>query len=240
MRIGIAKRLYLSFGVVAGLTIAAAGTAVVGNTQIAATVQQVTEEQLPATRRALLLSGASTGIAATAPELAASRNTEEALRIRATLETEAQRLAALVAEVAATLAGDRADELRQGAEAMKSALTSLVQGTEARLALTASIAERLGQMRAAHRQVLELIAPQADEAFFDLTLGLRGVSDAPNAKAMEESINKLTDQELVRLSAFMQSRADVNLIAGLLAEAAQAPDAHALIPLRDRMLAASQ
>ncbi|MFM7414493.1 MAG: hypothetical protein ACKO51_01640, partial [Alphaproteobacteria bacterium] len=56
MQIGIAKRLYLSFGVVAGLTIAAAGIALVGNTQIAATVKQVTEEQLPATRRALLLS----------------------------------------------------------------------------------------------------------------------------------------------------------------------------------------
>ena len=240
MRIGIAKRLYLSFGVVAGLTIAAAGIALVGNTQIAATVKQVTEEQLPATRHALLLSGASTGIAATAPELAASHNAEEARRSRATLDTEAQRLAGLVAEVAATLGGDRANELKQGAEAMKSALASLVQGTETRLALTAAIAERVGQMRAAHRQVLELIAPQADEAFFDLTLGLRGVSDAPDAKAMEESINKLTDQELVRLSAFMQSRADVNLIAGLLAEAAQAPDRHALIPLRDRMLAASQ
>ena len=240
LQIGIAKRLYLSFGVVAGLTIAAAGIAVLGNTQIAATVQQVTEEHLPATRRALLLSVASTGIAATAPELAASHNAEEARRTRATLETEAQRLATLVDDVAATLGNDRADELKQGANAMKSALASLAQGTQTRLALTASIAERVGQMRAAHRQVLELIAPQADEAFFDLTLGLRGVSDAPDAKAMEESINKLTDQELVRLSAFMQGRADVNLIAGLLAEAAQAPDAHALIPLRDRMMAASQ
>jgi class 3 adenylate cyclase/phosphoglycerate-specific signal transduction histidine kinase len=95
-----------------------------------------------------------------------------------------------------------------------------------REAITAAVA-------AAHHTLLETLTPMVDDAGFDLVINSEDVT-AKN----KEQISGLVEGGVKSLQVLLTLRAECNLAAGLLNEAAGVPDASALQPLQERFVAA--
>ena len=230
LRFGLAARLFLAFGVVTVLTVLAGAVALIVTDRMAGAVASLTGESLPETRAAFLLAQRSAGIAAAAPALAAAASAAEEHAAWTRLEAELRSLD--------TQLGDaHADDLRPIAARLGAGLRRLAGAVERRLALETARDERVRAMLAAHQDMLTRLAPVADEAAFGLTLGLRSATEAGDGAAIEARLNALADVELLVLGAVLELRAEANLIAGLMGEAAQAQSREQLVPLQDRFAA---
>jgi class 3 adenylate cyclase/phosphoglycerate-specific signal transduction histidine kinase len=86
----------------------------------------------------------------------------------------------------------------------------------------------------AHHTLLETLTPMVDDAGFDLVINSEDVT----AKNKEE-ISGLVEGGVKSLQVLLTLRAECNLAAGLLNEAAGVPDASALQPLQERFVAAT-
>jgi len=89
-------------------------------------------------------------------------------------------------------------------------------------------------LKAAHGALLEILTPIVDDAAFDLVIDAEDVT-AKNA----EAITGLIDGGVTTLQALLALRAEGNLVAGLLAEAANTSDRALIQPLRERFIAAA-
>jgi methyl-accepting chemotaxis protein len=237
--LGLAGRLFLAFGAVAALAVAASGAAWITQARLGASVATATGESLPAMRGALRLAATSKELAAAAPVLAAADSAGTAAASRAALARTTEALRAELAQVLARADAASAAALSEAADGMAASLALLAAATDRRLAAEAQRTARLAAMWRDHRAVLERIAPLVDEATFALTIGLRGAAEAGDPAAIEASLNALADGELVALTAMLEARAEANLIAGLLAEGGQIAQAALLVPLRERFTAAA-
>lgn len=237
-RLGLAGRLFLAFGAVAGLAVAASGAAWVIQGRLGAAVATATGESLPAMRAALRLAATSAKLAAGAPVLAAADSVAEAAAAREDLARTSEALRGELAEVLARADAAAAAQLSEAMEGMTASLAQLVAATERRLAAEDARTARLAAMWRDHRAVLERIAPLVDEALFALTVGLRDAAEAGDVGTIAGALNALADGELVALTAMLEARAEANLIAGLLAEGGQIAQAALLVPLRERFAAA--
>ncbi len=237
--LGLAGRLFLAFGTVAALAVAASGAAWITQARLGVSVAMVTGESLPAMQGALRLDATAKELAAAAPVLAAADSSEAAAASRVALARISEALRADLARVLAHADPASAARLSEAAEGMAASLERLAAATDRRLAAEAHRTARLAAMWRDHRAVLELIAPLVDEAGFALTIGLRGATEGGDPGAVEASLNALADGELVALTAMLEARAEANLIAGLLAEGGQIAQAVLLVPLRERFTAAA-
>ena len=89
-------------------------------------------------------------------------------------------------------------------------------------------------VEAAHRTLLETLAPMVDDAGFDLVTA----SEEMTAKSTE-TITGLVEGGVNTLQVLLTLRAEGNLAAGLLNEAAGVPDPSSLQPLQERFVAAA-
>jgi methyl-accepting chemotaxis protein len=240
MRVGLAGKLFLAFGAVAGMAVLAAGAGLVTQQRLDASLGTVASESLPATRAALQLAAGSAQLAAAAPALAAAASAQEAAQARAALDQARGRVEQQLAAVLARADANSTTALQAAMRAMERSLGQLAQATDRRLAVGSARDARVAAMLGDHRRVLERLAPMVDEAQFALTLGLRGATDGNDLAKVEELLGQLADGELAALAALMEMKAEANLAAGLLAEAAYTPRAELLVPLRDRFTAAAE
>ena len=88
-------------------------------------------------------------------------------------------------------------------------------------------------VKSAHDHLLLILAPLIDDAAFDLVLTTENVT-----KRSKASIRDLIDVGAHLLEVLLTVRAEGNLAAGLLNQAAAAPDERLLEPLRERFVAA--
>ncbi|MBR0647608.1 methyl-accepting chemotaxis protein [Plastoroseomonas hellenica] len=234
LRFGLAARLLLAFGVVTGLTLLASAVALVSTERMAGAVDAVTQRSLPETRAAFLLAHRSAGIAAAAPVLAAAAGPTEERAARNRLDSELEALRTQLGQ-SRTESGEAG--LRHIVDRLGAGLQALAGAVQRRLALEAEGDQRLRAMFAAHQDLLTRLAPVADEAAFGLTLGLRSATEGGDAATIETRLGALADGELVVLNAVLELRAEANLAAGLMGEAAQAPAREQLVPLQDRFTA---
>jgi adenylate cyclase len=105
---------------------------------------------------------------------------------------------------------------------------------ETQRSLQAKREEMAAAMGVAHRALLESLTPMIDDASFDLVI----TSEDVTAKSKEE-ITGLVEGGVKRLQVLLTLRAEGNLAAGLLTEAATVPDPISLEPLRERFVAAA-
>ncbi len=89
-------------------------------------------------------------------------------------------------------------------------------------------------LKAAHGALLEILTPIVDDATFDLII------DAENVTAQTaEAITGLIDGGVTTLQVLLGLRAEGNLAAGLLAEAANISDRASIQPIRERFISAA-
>jgi hypothetical protein len=238
-RRSFAWRLFLGFGVIAGLTLLAAGMADLSLVQLRSAISSLAEDSLPNTRAALRLAKESAGIAAAAPALAGAGTIDTAQRLRRSLDVKLGIVDNLADTIDPDLSADRIATIHDAILRMRLAVEKLGAVVETRLALVATRNHYIASMSVAHLTALATLAPLIDDAEYALDLGMRSAFVQDNRSQTRTQLATLADGDLAQLATMTQLRADSNLASALLTEAALTPDRDQLVPLRDRFIATS-
>jgi methyl-accepting chemotaxis protein len=233
-RIGIGYRLFGAFGAVAFLTLVASGIAWLSFANVGTVMQQVTGRSVPAMTEALRLSVASASLSAEAPALVAARDDAERAAQNAELETK-------IAAMSARLESLRS---RLGQSSQLESVAALTQqATENLVALNGAVAEilqlrnareaKVAEIAKVHGDILGLTVPMVDDVYFDLVIEAESAAEIGG-----NAVTELFDVGVGAVMAVLRSEAQVNLLNGILRDAAQANDASRLQPLRERFTAA--
>ena len=228
----IRARLYLAFGLAAGMTVSGSLFALFAFATIGATLSAIVFRSMPATVESIRLSEDTSDLVAFAPRLMAaqdeSRRAEIANEIAAqsrNLKVRIDHLRALNASQSAEIA-DTLDRSMARA-AMDERLDALSHAVADRIKISAHRRALALAVRKAHENLLEAITPAIDDANFDL---------------MTKSQNDRTtlNQSINSLRRLLEVQADANRLVGLLIEASMVTDIAHLPPLRDSITAAER
>jgi len=107
-------------------------------------------------------------------------------------------------------------------------------GGSDRESLRATRERMVTDIQVSHEAILALLTPMVDDATFDLIISAEDVTTQHNA-----AITSLIDGGVNTLQDLLALRAEGNLIAGLLAEAAAIQEHELIQPLRERFIAAA-
>jgi class 3 adenylate cyclase/HAMP domain-containing protein len=231
---GIDAKLILAFSALALLTALASAVAWLAFVEIDRSATRVTSRTVPGMVTSLSLAAKSAEIATTAPALMASGTQEQRMKEAAALEGQARVLATLIAELHRLgVAPQRTARLSAIQDEIAAALGELNESVARRL----EIADRRNAVAArlwdAHTGFLEALEPAVDDAGFDLILSSEALT-----KEGADRIADLVEGGVDNLHAILTLRAEGNLAAGVLAEAAGVTDAALLQPLQERFTAA--
>ena len=230
-RLGLRGRLFLAFGVVAGLTVLASVSAIYSYDRIGYALFVVTEKSLPDIARTAKVVKAEGDVATAAPSLLAA--TDAAGREEASKALAAARQA--LTQSISSLNADDAKKFGETSNRMMENLDRLAKSVTDRQAIASSRIKQVAELRGAHQKLAEKLGPLADDAGFSLTLGLSGAADKEqDLKVIQKTLAALADQELAALQAVLDLRAEANLMLGILVEAADLPSLELLTPVRDR------
>src|SRR3954451_2624099 len=232
---GIKTKLFLAFGSMALLTCGAAAVAWYAFTDIENSVRRITADSVVGMVASLHLAEKSAEITATAPALIASSN-EQAR------SGEQQKLVQRLGELSAAAEGLKATGVPDARIAslveiegkIAAELKTLDSAVEQRLRLSARREAMVADVATLHEKLQTALEPLVDDAGFDLVT----TSEDVTAKS-KEAISGLIEGGVRSLQALLTLRAEGNLAAGLLGEAAHVDDSAAIQPLRERFSAAT-
>ena len=228
----IRARLYLAFGLAAGMTVIGSLFALFAFATIGATLSAIVFRSMPATVESMRLSQDTSDLVAFAPRLMAAEDESQRSEIAGeiaeqsrNLKVRIDRLRALNASQSAAIA-DTLDRSMVRA-AMDHRLDALSQAVADRIRISAQRRALALAVRSAHENLLEAITPAIDAANSDLV-----TKSQTDRTALNQSINSLR-----RL---LEVQADANLLVGLLIEASMVTDIANLPPLRNSIAAAER
>jgi methyl-accepting chemotaxis protein len=238
---GIRGKLLLAFAAVASLTVLAGGVAQLSYGEVGRSMGGIAGQSLPAMSASVRLTKASAEIVSLAPTLANAANPQERDAELTAMKANERALKEAIDELAALRGGEASTApLRRAAGEMASNLAQIATAVEQRLALKAERLAEDARVRAAHDAVSTVLAPLVDDASFDLVTGLQSPPEGADMAALQRHLAALADKQLAALQAFLDLRADSNLVLGLLIEAANLPNKDFLPPLRERFNAAAK
>ena len=234
-RLGIKARLVLAFCAMAAMTAIASGVAWYAFVGIDRAVTQITTDSVPGMAASLRLAGMSAEIAATAPALMVSASQEERDRVQAQLEKRTKELMALIGGLqAAGVPQKRIADLADIEGQITVQLRELDTAVKRRLGFQARRETVVTDLAGADAQFLNALEPLVDDAAFELITSGEQVT-AESTKA----INNLIEGGVSTLQQLLTVNAAGNLVAGLLAEAAQVEDPTRIQPIREHFNAAA-
>jgi adenylate cyclase len=232
---GIKAKLFLAFGGMAMLTGGASAVAWYAFTDIDRSVTRITSESVVGMAASLRLAEKSAEITATAPALIASRNEEERTQ-------EQQRLVQRLNELFAVTKGLKATGVAEATFAnlieiegkIATELKALDGAVGQRLRLSAQRETAVADLAVLQAKFQDALEPLVDDAGFNLVI----TSEEVTAKS-KEAITGLVEGGVNALQALLTLRAEGNLVAGLLGEAAHVDDPALIQPIRERFSAAT-
>lgn len=241
--IGLSSKLYLAIAGAVALTLAASFIAWVSFVELGQLQRRITREHIPSITDSLRLAQQSALIAATAPALVSAANETERQSLMGAVRSRQQLISALIDDLekqsaAATDPGNpRAliAGIRQASGELTVALDRLDQSVGRQLALRIQLADRRDRAVELHRRLIERLTPLLDDATMFLVTGYRTPEDVSPASAEQ----RFSEAALLEYAAIAQLGIEGNLLGGLLAEAANIPDASLLQPLGERFEAAA-
>lgn len=238
---GIRGKLLLAFAAVASLTLLAGGVAQLSYGEVGRSLGGIAGQSLPAMSASVRLTKASAEIVSLAPTLANAATLQERDAALGAMKANERALKDAIDELAALPGGEASTApLRRAAGEMTSNLTQIAAAVEQGLALKTERLAEDTRVRAAHDTVSTALAPLVDDASFDLVTGLQSPPEGSDMAALQHHLAALADKQLAALQAFLDLRADSNLVLGLLIEAANLPNKDFLPPLRERFNAAAK
>jgi phosphoglycerate-specific signal transduction histidine kinase len=198
-------------------------------------VRQITTESIVGMAASLHLAEKSAEITATAPALIASRNEEERVREQEKLVQRLNELSAAVTQglKATGVAESRLVNLVEIEGKIAAELKALDGAVKQRLRLSVRRESLVADLTALHAKFQDILEPLVDDAGFNLVITSEEVT--ANSK---KAITGLVEGGVNDLQALLTLRAEANLAAGLLGEAAHVDDATLIQPIRERFSAA--
>jgi adenylate cyclase len=233
--LSIKAKLFLAFGGMAMLTAGASAVAWYAFTDIERSVTRISTESVVGMAASLRLAEKSAEIAATAPALIASRNEEERVHEQQTLVQRLNELTAVTLELKfRDLAEARFANLSGIEGKIATELKALDGAVGERLRLSARRETAVADLAALQAKFQDALEPLVDDAGFNLVTTSQDVT----AKS-KKAITGLVEGGVNALRALLTLRADGNLAAGLLGEAAHVDDPALIQPIRERFSAAT-
>jgi class 3 adenylate cyclase/phosphoglycerate-specific signal transduction histidine kinase len=233
--LGIKAKLSLAFGGMALLTGIASTVAWYAFTDVDRSVTRITAESIVGMAASLRLAEKSAEITATAPALIASRNEQTRVQEQERLVRRLKELSVVTDELKATgVAEARLANLIEIQVKIDAELKALDGAVEQRLRWGAQREAAVADLAVAHTKFQDILEPLVDDAGFDLVI----TSEEVTAKS-KEAITGLVEGGVNALQALLTLRAEGNLAAGLLAEAAHVDDPALIPPIHERFSAAA-
>lgn len=232
--LGIKGRLMLSFGLVALTTVLAGGIGIFSYNSIQSTSLKVTRESVPAMTNAFRMVAQATALRTLASTLAGVSDQAEYAAATDQFTAHREEMDQVLKAIAVTSMPEAKIE---AIESLKSDLFNALQDLTNRVGQRLDAADRRELAATAitenHRRLTDWLAPQIDDASFNVV-----VETEDSTKKLSSQIKTLMTDGVDRLQSALTLRAEVNLMAGILIEAAVAPDQGTLEATADRFQAA--
>jgi class 3 adenylate cyclase/phosphoglycerate-specific signal transduction histidine kinase len=233
--LGIKAKLFLAFGGMAMLTVGAGAVAWYAFTDIDRSVTRITAESIVGMAASHRLAEKSAEIAATAPALIASRSEEERAKEQERLVRRLNEISAVTEGLKVTgMAEARFTNLIEIEGKIAIELKALDGAVAQRLRLSAQRQIAVADLAVVETKLQDALEPLVDDASFNLV----ATSEEVTAKS-KEAITGLIEGGVNALQALLTLRADGNLAASLLREAAHVDDPALIQPIRERFSAAA-
>ena len=224
----IRSRLYLAFGVAAGMTVVGSSFAMFASANIGATLNEIVSRSMPATLESFRLSEDTSRLVAAAPRLISVADEPHRAVVAAEIGAQSRDLEAKI-ERLRTLDGSGSDEIAVAQSAMETSLNALNEAVADRIRISDQRRALAIAVRKSHENLLEAITPAIDDANFDL------MTKSQAAESRAE-----LNQSIEALRRLLEVQADANLLAGLLIESSMVTDIASLPPMRDSIAAAER
>jgi len=224
----IRSRLYLAFGLAAGLTVVGSLFALFASANISATLSAIVSRSMPATVESFRLSEETNRLVASAPRLMQVEDEIHRVEIAAEIAAQSRDLAARIESLRA-LDASESDEIAVARAAMEGRLDALNQAVADRIRISDQRRALALAVRKSHENLLEAITPAIDDANFDLM-----------TKSQASESRTELNQSIDSLRRLLEVQADANLLAGLLIESSMVTDIASLPPIRDLIAAAER
>ena len=224
----IRSRLYLAFGVAAGMTVVGSLFALYASANISATMTEIVSRSMPATVESLRLAEEASTLVASAPRLMTASDDNRRDTIARDIAAQSQMLSDRIARLRQLDAGQN-DEIEVARAAMVERLDALNQAVTERMKISAQRRALALSVRKVHEDILEAITPAIDDANFDLMTRNQA---AGGTTAVNQSIEALR-----RL---LEIQSGTNLLSGLLIESSLVTDVANLAPMRDPIASAQR
>ncbi len=221
----IKGRLYLAFGTVTILTVAAGAVALQGFDTVEGSFSSVTEKSIPTMEAALELARGSAELSAAAPSLSTAVTIADSDNIQADLRGRLSAIGELIGKLSA-LSGsiDGQSDLAGLVERFDSAIQTLHGDVNAGLAAESKLREATVGVAQVHNTLLEKIAPVLSAAQGEVGKGSAGLS-----LGGVQAVNKLTGEDLPRLTALYELQAGLGQVVTLVATGAPADGLSAVL-----------
>src|SRR5215470_6123726 len=233
--LGIKAKLFLAFGGMTMLTVGASAVAWYAFTDIDRSVTRITAESIVGMAGSLRLAEKSAEITATAPALIASGGEDERAKEQEKLVRRLNEISAVTEGLKVTgMAEARFANLIEIEGKIATELKALDGAVAQRLRLSALRQTAVADLADVETRFRDGLEPLVDDAIFNLVI----TSEELAAKS-KEAITGLVEGGVNALRALLTLRAEGNLAAGLLGEAAHVNDPALIQPIRERFSAAT-
>jgi methyl-accepting chemotaxis protein len=223
----IRSRLYLAFGLAAGMTVVGSLFALYASANISATMTEIVSRSMPATVESLRLAEEASTLVASAPRLMTASDETRRDEVARDIAAQSQTLSDRIARLRQLDAGQN-DQIEVARAAMVERLDALNQAVTERIKITAQRRALALSVRKVHEDILEAITPVIDDANFDLMTR----KQADGTATLNQSIEALR-----RL---LEIQSGINLLSGLLIESSMVTDVASLAPMRDPIASAQR
>jgi methyl-accepting chemotaxis protein len=224
----IRSRLYLAFGLAAGMTVVGSLFALYASANISATMTEIVTRSMPATVESLRLAEEASTLVASAPRLMTASDENRRDEIARDIAAQSQILSERIGRLQQLDAGQN-DEIEVARAAMVERLDALNQAVTERIKITAQRRALALSVRKVHEQILEAITPAIDDANFDLMTRNQAAGG-----------NATLNQSIEALRRLLEIQSGTNLLSGLLIESSMVTDVASLAPMRDPIASAQR
>ena len=224
----IRSRLYLAFGLAAGMTVVGSLFALYASANISATMTEIVSRSMPATVESLRLAEEASTLVASAPRLMTASDDNRRDEIAGDIAAQSQMLSDRIARLRQLDAGQN-DEIEVARAAMVERLDALNQAVTERIKISAQRRALALSVRKVHEDILEAITPAIDDANFDLM-----------TRNQTAGGNTALNQSIEALRRLLEVQSGINLLSGLLIESSLMTDVANLAPMRDPIASAQR
>ena len=235
LRIGIAARIYAALGLLTCLTIVASLVAWFSYGRLDLTVKDLIERKMPVVELALELSQAATRSTALAQRFSEVTNVRE----RSALTGELDGVEASQFDLLRRIEGVDKTKAQAAIDGLSQQINGVNDLTGERLRIAADAQRAIDTLSQAREEFVKAVGSEADEAQFNVVLGLEGAGML-TGEELAKILKQLATKDFPAFDYARTLQAEVNEIIGLLREVSQIEDKARLGTARERFQASAQ